>query len=142
MTKIVATMATYPGRSEFVGQAVASLADQVDTLNLVLNEYRAKITCTITEQFRNTRCWLEDDMAPVHLACKAAGIEPFALPIRGETDGSRLTEKGVPLPKIFTSMQMIHRPREWISAKDMAAAVPAVLELAGRAAHTLERKPQ
>ncbi len=39
MTKIIATMATYPGRSEVVEQAAASMAGQVDTLNLVLNEY-------------------------------------------------------------------------------------------------------
>jgi hypothetical protein len=40
MTKIIATMATYPGRGDFVEQAAASMADQVDTLNLVLNEHR------------------------------------------------------------------------------------------------------
>jgi tripeptide aminopeptidase len=100
-------------------------------------EPRAKITCTISEQYRNMRYWLEDDMTPVnlaHAACKAAGIEPFALPIRGGTDGSRLTEKGVPTPNIFTGMQMIHGPLEWISAQDMAAAVRVLLELAGLAA--------
>lgn len=41
MTKIIATMATYPGRSAVVEQAAASMADQVDTLNLVLNEHSA-----------------------------------------------------------------------------------------------------
>jgi hypothetical protein len=40
MTLIVATMATFPGRAGVVEQAVASMADQVDRLNLVLNEYR------------------------------------------------------------------------------------------------------
>jgi hypothetical protein len=40
MTKIIATMATFPGRSAVVEQAVASMVDQVDRLNLVLNEYR------------------------------------------------------------------------------------------------------
>lgn len=39
MSKIIATMATYPGRGDVVEQAAASVADQVDTLNLVLNEY-------------------------------------------------------------------------------------------------------
>ena len=39
MSKIIATMATYPGRSDVVEQAAASMAGQVDTLNLVLNEY-------------------------------------------------------------------------------------------------------
>jgi tripeptide aminopeptidase len=100
-------------------------------------EPRAKITCTITEQYRNMRYWLEDDMTPVnlaHAACKAAGTLPFALPIRGGTDGSRLTEKGVPCPNIFTGMQMIHGPLEWISAQDMAAAVKVCLALAELAA--------
>ena len=100
-------------------------------------EPRSRISCTITEQYRNMRYWLEDDMTPVDLAnaaCRAAGIEPFALPIRGGTDGSRLTEKGVPTPNIFTGMQMIHGPLEWISAQDMAAAVQVCLALAELAA--------
>jgi tripeptide aminopeptidase len=106
---------------------------------LQAGEPRARITCTISEQYRNMRYWLEADMTPVdlaHAACKAAGIDPFALPIRGGTDGSRLTEKGVPCPNIFTGMQMIHGPLEWISAQDMAAAVRVLLELA-----TLAAKP-
>ncbi len=100
-------------------------------------EPRASISCTITEQYRNMRYWLEDDMTPVdlaHAACHAAGITPFALPIRGGTDGSRLTEKGVPCPNIFTGMQMIHGPLEWISAQDMAAAVRVCVALAELAA--------
>ena len=43
-------------------------------------------------------------------------------PIRGGTDGSRLTELGVPTPNLFTGMQNIHGPLEWISVQDMAAA--------------------
>jgi tripeptide aminopeptidase len=61
-------------------------------------------------------------------------VEPFSVPIRGGTDGSRLTEKGVPTPNIFTGMQMIHGPLEWISAQDMAAAVKVCLALAEQAA--------
>ena len=41
MSKIIATMATYPGRSPLVEESVASMAGQVDTLNLVLNEYHS-----------------------------------------------------------------------------------------------------
>ena len=84
------------------------------------------------------RYWLEDDMTPVDLAraaCRAAGIEPWSIPIRGGTDGSRLTEKGVPTPNIFTGMQQIHGPLEWISVQDMAAATRvcvALAELAGK----------
>ncbi len=96
-------------------------------------EPRAKITCAIKEQYRNMRYWLETDMRPVELAreaCRAMGIEPFAIPIRGGTDGSRLTEMGVPTPNIFTGMQEIHGPLEWISVQDMAAATGVCVKLA------------
>ncbi len=100
-------------------------------------EPRAKITCEIREQYRNMRYWLEDDMAPVELAraaCRAAGIEPFSIPIRGGTDGSRLTEAGVPTPNLFTGMRNIHGPLEWVSVQDMAAATRVCLALAELAA--------
>jgi tripeptide aminopeptidase len=100
-------------------------------------EPRARIECTITPQYRNMRYWLEDDMTPVDLArdaCRAAGIEPFSIPIRGGTDGSRLTEKGVPTPNIFTGMAQIHGPLEWVSVQDMAAATRVCLALAELAA--------
>jgi tripeptide aminopeptidase len=100
-------------------------------------EPRAEITCEITPQYRNMRYWLETDMAPVELAraaCREIGIEPVSVPIRGGTDGSRLTEMGVPCPNIFTGMQEIHGPLEWISVQDMAAATRLCLKLVERAA--------
>lgn len=96
-------------------------------------EPRARIECTVTEQYRNMRYWLEKDMRPVALArraCERAGLEHFSVPIRGGTDGSRLTEKGVPTPNIFTGMAMIHGPLEWVSVQDMAAATRVCIELA------------
>jgi tripeptide aminopeptidase len=96
-------------------------------------EPRATIDCTIREQYRNMRYWLEDDMNPVEMAreaCRRAGVEPFSIPIRGGTDGSRLTEKGVPTPNIFTGMAMIHGPLEWVSVQDIAAATRVCLALA------------
>jgi tripeptide aminopeptidase len=95
-------------------------------------EPRAEISCEITTQYRNMRYWLEDDMRPVELAreaCRIAGVEPFSEPIRGGTDGSRLTEAGVPTPNIFTGMQEIHGPLEWVSLQDMAAATITTIEL-------------
>ncbi len=95
-------------------------------------EPRAQITCTITPQYRNMRYWLEDDMRPVELAreaCRQAGIKPFSVPVRGGTDGSRLTELGVPTPNVFTGMQEIHGPLEWISLQDMAAATEVCIKL-------------
>jgi tripeptide aminopeptidase len=100
---------------------------------LQATEPRARITCTITEQYRNMRYWLENDMRPVELAreaCRRRGIEHFSQPIRGGTDGSRLTERGVPTPNLFTGMQNIHGPHEWVSVQDMRRAAEMCIELA------------
>lgn len=101
-------------------------------------EPRATITCAIRPQYRNMRYWLEQDMTPVNLAraaCRDIGLEPVSVPIRGGTDGSILTELGVPCPNIFTGMQNIHGPLEWISVQDMALATRLCLRLAERAAN-------
>lgn len=104
------------------------------------SEPRAQIICDIRPQYRNMRYWLEEDMSPVNLARDAAselGIEAVSVPIRGGTDGSRLTEMGVPTPNLFTGMQNIHGPLEWISVQDMAKATELCLtisQLAARAA--------
>ncbi|MFP3383716.1 peptidase T [Tritonibacter sp. SIMBA_163] len=102
-------------------------------------EPRAEITCEITPQYRNMRYWLEQDMTPVELArdaCRDLGLEPVSVPIRGGTDGSRLTEFGTPTPNVFTGMQCIHGPLEWISVQDMSLATQMCLKLAARAAAT------
>ena len=100
-------------------------------------EPRAEISCTIKPQYRNMRYWLEKDMTPVELARAAArdlGIEPVSVPIRGGTDGSRLTEMGVPCPNLFTGMREIHGPLEWVSVQDMAQATELMLTLVQKAA--------
>ena len=99
-------------------------------------EPRAQITCEISPQYRNMRYWLEKDMTPVELVRAAVvdvGLEPVSVPIRGGTDGSRLTEMGVPCPNVFTGMQEIHGPLEWISVQDMALATKVAIALAQRA---------
>ncbi len=100
-------------------------------------EPRATISCEIRPQYRNMRYWLEKDMTPVDLArdaCRDLGIEPVSVPIRGGTDGSRLTELGVPCPNLFTGMQEIHGPLEWISVQDMAVATRLCLGIVSRVA--------
>jgi tripeptide aminopeptidase len=104
---------------------------------IAATEPRARISCEITPQYRNMRYWLETDMTPVDLArsaSRALGIDPVSVPIRGGTDGSRLTEMGIPCPNLFTGMQNIHGPLEWISVQDMALATRLMLELAQKAA--------
>src|SRR5262249_4717778 len=62
---------------------------------------RARVSCTITHQYRNMRYWLDKDMRPLEFArdpCRRVCLTPSSTPTRGGTDGSRLTELGVPTP--------------------------------------------
>ncbi len=116
---------------EGLGDKAALLKSLAATLQAA--EPRAEINVEIRKQYRNMRYWLEKDMGPVDLArdaARALGIAPVSVPIRGGTDGSRLTEMGVPCPNLFTGMQDIHGPLEWISVQDMALATQLCLGLA------------
>jgi len=96
-------------------------------------EPQARFELTFTEQYRNMRYWLEKDMRPVEFAREAvtrAGLTPHSAPIRGGTDGSALTQRGLPAPNIFCGMHEIHSQREWVSLQDMAKAVETLVHLA------------
>lgn len=108
----------------------AVVKDIVDKLRA--GEPRAGIKLEITKQYRNMRYWLEKDMRPVEFALEAVrrmGLKPFSDAIRGGTDGSRLTEMGLPTPNIFCGMRNIHSQLEWVSLQDMAAGAGTVLHL-------------
>jgi len=94
---------------------------------------RARIELEIRESYRNMREGLEKDSrvtANLWEATRRAGLEPRWVPIRGGTDGSRLTEKGLPTPNIFTGGQNYHGPTEWLSVDGMNSAVSTVVHLA------------
>ena len=95
-------------------------------------ELRARIELSITPQYRNMRYWLQKDMRPVEYALEAvrrAGLAPTSEAIRGGTDGSRLTERGLPTPNVFTGFHYVHSPREWVSVQDMVKAAETVIEV-------------
>ena len=71
-----------------------------------------------------------DKVGSRHQLARRLGIEPISPPTRGGTDGSRLTELGVLTPNLFTGMQDIHGPLEWISVQDMTSATELCVELA------------
>ena len=52
-------------------------------------------------------------------------------PIRGGTDGSVLSARGLPTPNVFAGGHEFHSVREWVSVQDMAAAAAVVVRLAG-----------
>ena len=96
-------------------------------------EPRARIELTFTEQYRNMRYWLEKDMRPVEFgreAMRRSGLTPRSQAIRGGTDGSSLTQRGLPTPNIFCGMNEVHSQREWVSLQDMAKAVETLVHLA------------
>ncbi len=64
-------------------------------------------------------------------AARLAGAEPYVKPIRGGTDGARLTEMGIPTPNIFTGAYNYHSRFEWVSVSDMVLATETIIELVG-----------
>jgi tripeptide aminopeptidase len=100
---------------------------------LQATEPRARIRCKIRKQYRNMAYWLRKDMRPVELAREAfaaAGLEPYDHVVRGGTDGSRLTELGLPTPNLFCGEHNAHGPLEWVAVQDMESAVTACAHLA------------
>lgn len=100
---------------------------------LINEKYGPKTaSLTITDQYRNMSEIIEGCS---HLidnakkACENAGIAPLVLPIRGGTDGSQLSFKGLPCPNLGTGGHGFHGPYEHITAEGMDAATQIVLEL-------------
>ena len=92
----------------------------------------AQLSLDIRRQYRNMREYLDrvpGVVAAAEAAIRAEGIEPVRQPIRGGTDGSRLSEMGLPTPNIFTGGHEYHSVREWASVQDMAAAAATVVRL-------------
>jgi tripeptide aminopeptidase len=96
------------------------------------NFSKVKITMEITEQYRNMREVIDQHPVIVENALKAyekAGVKPIITPIRGGTDGSRMSFMGLPTPNIFTGMQAIHSKHEWVGVRDMLKAVEVLVNL-------------
>ena len=91
-----------------------------------------KLSMEITEQYRNMREVLDRYPAISERALtayKKVGVEPKISPIRGGTDGSRMSFMGLPTPNIFTGMQAIHSKHEWIGVRDMLKAIEVLVNL-------------
>jgi len=92
-----------------------------------------RIEMSIDEQYRNMREILDRHPHVVEYAreaIRAAGLEPHSKPIRGGTDGSRLSFMGLPTPNIFAGEHNFHSRLEWVSAQDMEKAVEVIVHLA------------
>ncbi|MGI8950778.1 MAG: peptidase T [Chitinophagaceae bacterium] len=104
-----------------------SIAEKV-----LINYPKATMQFEVKEQYRNMKEILDKHPQVVKNAKKAykrAGLKVVNEPIRGGTDGSRLSFMGLPCPNIFTGMQAIHSKHEWIAVQDMQKAVEVLANL-------------
>lgn len=94
---------------------------------------QAKIDIKVTPQYRNLADGLSKEpraMTFAEEAMRRVGLEPRRTIIRGGTDGSRLTELGLPTPNLSTGEHNIHSPLEWTCLEEMQTAVRVLVELA------------
>jgi tripeptide aminopeptidase len=114
------------------------LAERAELLRAVARtvvaEYPgASIDVTVTPQYRNMAEGLAKEPRAVAFAQEAmrrAGVEPKLTIVRGGTDGSRLTEIGLPTPNLSTGEHNLHSPLEWTCLEEMATAARVLMELA------------
>jgi len=116
----------------------AELKDQAALLEgiartIMAEHPEAKIRIDVTTQYRNMLEYLEKDPRAVELAeqaIRAAGLQPVRKSIRGGTDGSRLSEKGLPTPNLSVGMHNFHSPLEFACLEQMESSVKVLIELA------------
>jgi tripeptide aminopeptidase len=92
----------------------------------------ARVDFTVEESYRNMREVIDRHPALADHAREAirrAGLEPRTRPIRGGTDGSRLSFMGLPTPNLFAGEQNFHSRLEWVSVQDMEKAVEVIVHL-------------
>ena len=91
-----------------------------------------KVVVKTQPQYYNMKSRIDekpDVLEKLKQAMTNLGIEWRLKPIRGGTDGSRLTELGIPTPNIFTGGRNFHSRLEWVSVSEMCAACKVILEL-------------
>ncbi len=92
----------------------------------------ARYEFEITEQYRNMREILDQypEVAQNGLtAMTRLGLKTIQNPIRGGTDGSRLSFMGLPTPNIFAGEHSYHSKLEWVAIQDMEMAVKVIIEI-------------
>jgi len=92
----------------------------------------SRVETIVEEQYRNMREILDQHPTvaePPREAIRRAGLEPRMRPIRGGTDGSRLSFMGLPTPNLFAGEQNFHSRLEWVAVQDMELAVQVIVNL-------------
>jgi len=119
---------------DFVTGALRDHQDLVETLARgVAADTGTRVTFEVQEQYRNMREVLDQHPLVVERAREAirrAGLKPIEKPIRGGTDGSRLSFMGLPAPNLFAGEHNFHSRLEWTSRQELELGVRTVVELA------------
>ncbi len=122
---------------DFATAALLDKARLVEQLarDVVAAHPGSSFTAVVEESYRNMRAVLEHHPQVVEHARDAirrAGLDPVERPIRGGTDGSRLSFMGLPTPNLFAGEHNFHSRLEWVSAQDMDKAVEVIVRLCER----------
>ncbi|MEZ9386034.1 peptidase T [Vibrio lentus] len=111
------------------------MQQKVDELNERLEKGRVELV--LTDSYFNMKEMVEPHQHIIELAKQAmieCDVEPMIKPIRGGTDGARLSFMGLPCPNIFTGGYNFHGIHEFITIQGMEQAVKVIVELSQRTA--------
>jgi len=106
----------------------AAMQAIADKMNQELGSDR--VTLTLTDQYYNMKEVIEKDMTPVTIAksvMESLDITPIIEPIRGGTDGSKISFMGIPTPNIFAGGENMHGRFEYVSLQTMERAVDTII---------------
>ena len=106
------------------------MADAADYLNRKYGE--GTVTLTLRDSYFNMREKIEPVMYVVDRAKRAmvaAGMDPVEVPIRGGTDGARLSFEGLPCPNLCTGGENFHGYYEFIPVEDMEKCVEMLVKI-------------
>ena len=117
-------------RSRFEERKAQLLAVQ-ESLNARFDEPRVHVH--LYDQYYNMKEIIEKDMSIIDLAkdaMKAVGITPMTEPVRGGTDGSKISYLGIPTPNIFAGGENMHGRYEFVSLQSMMKATDVIVKIA------------
>ena len=115
----------------------AKFEDRKKTFQAVADQLNAqfdveRVHVNMKDQYYNMREIIEKDMTVVELAKQSMeklGIKPVIYPVRGGTDGSKISFMGLPTPNLFAGGENMHGRFEYVSEQVMAKAVDVVLQI-------------
>ncbi|HEL1033046.1 TPA: peptidase T [Streptococcus equi subsp. zooepidemicus] len=118
---------SFEARKAFVTQLAEEMNTQLGA---------ERVFVTVTDQYYNMKKVIEKDMTPVNLAkavMEDLAIKPVIEPIRGGTDGSKISFMGIPTPNIFAGGENMHGRFEFVSLQTMEKAVDVILGIVQKA---------